>query len=324
MTETVLLSQVQGDGLSRLLHSLSDASPHEVVLFAAVCAAARFAALSLLLREGQSRPWWGTLPGWTPGAILIALGVAVVLGGWRWFGVGIAAVGLYLLFRARGSVSFPWLRVAHDVLEGLQYAAIVVFLIIRPFLVQTFEIPSPSMEPTLRVGDYVLVDKASYRFREPRAGEIAVFRAPTEASTVAGGPPGLYVKRLIAGPGDVVEVVAGILYRNGVPLHEPHIAERDFGDFKLVNYKGKLLPILRDRFGQFPSGTIYLETVPPKDLFRVWDLPAEPLPSSTYFALGDNRNNSMDSRHWGLVNRHAIVGRAWVVFFPLNRWGVVR
>lgn len=324
MNPSVLLSQAESEGLSRLFHSLSEATASQVVLFAATCTALRLAAMTLLVREKQTRPWWATLPGWTPGALLVALGVGVVFGGWRWIGLGVSVVGLYLLARARSSVSFPWLRVAHDLLEGLQYAAIVVFLLLRPFVVQTFEIPSPSMEPTLRVGDYVLVDKASYRLREPRAGEIAVFNAPIEASTVSGGPAGLYVKRLIAGPGDVVEVVAGILYRNGVPLHEPYLAEKDFGNFKLVRYKGQLLPILRDRFGQFPGGTLYLELVPPKDLFRVWDLPAEPLPPNTYFALGDNRNNSMDSRHWGLVQRDEIVGRAWVVFFPLTRWGLVR
>lgn len=318
------LSQVEGEWLSWSLHSVAEASVEQAVLFAAVCAAARLGALSLLLREGRARPWWGTLPGWAPGGILIALGVLIVLGGWQWVGIGTGAAGLYLLARSRRTVSFPWLRVVHDLLEGLQYAAIVVFLLVRPFALQTFEIPSPSMEPTLRVGDYVLVDKASYRMREPRAGEIVVFHAPPEASSVSGGPTGLYVKRLIAGPGDVIEVIAGILYRNGVPLHESYIAEKDFGDFKLVRYKGRLLPILRDRFGQFPSGTLYLETVPPKDLFRVWDLPAEPLPTSTYFALGDNRNNSMDSRHWGLVSRDEIVGRAWVVFFPITRWSLVR
>jgi len=324
MNESVLLSQVQSEGLSGLLQSLSNASAQQVVMFAAFCTVARIAALTLLLRNQKPRPWWATLPAWSPGALVVVVGVGALLGGWRWVGTSVFAIGIYLLLRSRKSVSFPWLRAAHDILEGLQYAAVVVFLLIRPFLVQTFEIPSPSMEPTLRVGDYVLVDKASYRLREPRAGEVVVFDAPIEASTVSGGPPGMYVKRLIAGPGDVVEVVAGILYRNGVPLHEPYIAEEGFGDFKLVKYNGRVLPILRDRLGQFPSGTLYLETVPPKDLFRVWDLPAEPLPAGTYLALGDNRNNSMDSRYWGLVDRHAIVGRAWIVFFPLTRWSIVR
>jgi signal peptidase I len=324
MNEWAPFGQVPGDGVSRLLRVLSDASVPQVVLFATVCTVARLVALAVLRRETRTPPWWATLPAWAPGAATIAVGGAVMFGGWRWIGVVILAVGLYLLARSRRSVPFPWLRVAHDVVEGLMYAGIVVFLLIRPFVVQTFEIPSPSMEPTLRVGDYVLVDKATYRFRDPRAGEVAVFDAPIEATTVSGGPSGMYVKRLIAGPGDVVEVVAGILYRNGVPLHEPYIPDTDFGDFKLVKYNGKLLPILRDRLGQFPGGTLYLQSVPPKDLFRVWDLPAEPLPPDTYFALGDNRNNSMDSRHWGLVHREAIVGRAWVVFFPLNRVGFVR
>lgn len=324
MNEWAPIGQVSGDGVSRLLWVLSSASVPQVVLFATVCTGARLAALAMLRYEARVRPRWAALPSWAPGAAAIATGAAVVLGGWRWIGAAILAAGVYLLVRSRKSVTFAWLRVVHDVLEGLQYAGIVVFLLIRPFLVQTFEIPSPSMEPTLRVRDYVLVDKATYRFRDPRPGEVAVFDAPIEATTVSGGPSGMYVKRLIGGPGDVVEVVAGILYRNGVPLHEPYINDTDFGDFKLVKYKGKLLPILRDRLGQFPGGTLYLQSVPPKDLFRVWDLPAEPLPPGTYFALGDNRNNSMDSRHWGLVRREDIVGRAWLVFFPLTRVGFVR
>ncbi|RMG24749.1 MAG: signal peptidase I [Armatimonadetes bacterium] len=307
--------------LPELFHSVARATPAQVVLFAAVCTTIRVLAL---WSPGGSQPATLSLPYWGIAVFLFALGGLAVWQAGTLPGIVLVGIGGLLLVRATKRLRIAWRHLIQDVAEGLTYTAIFIFLLLRPYVIQTFEIPSPSMEPTLRRGDYLFVDKASYRWRDPRRGEVAVFRPPIEAQTVSGGPDELYVKRVIGVPGDVIEVIGGVLYRNDIPLDEPYVAERNFGEFKLVRYNGELVPIVRTELGQFPGGSLYLERIPPKDLFRVWDLPAEPIPQGMYFVLGDNRNNSVDSRYWGLVRRKDMVGRAWLRFFPLNRAGWVK
>ncbi|MFN3689693.1 MAG: signal peptidase I, partial [Fimbriimonadales bacterium] len=116
-------------------------------------------------------------------------------------------------------------RFVNNLLDAVIYAGILVYLIIRPYLVQPFYIPSESMVPTLRVGDVVLVGKFSYRFSEPKRFDIVVFRAPDWALNPWQTPGKTdFVKRLIGLPGDVIEVKAGEgLYLNGKLLHEPYL-----------------------------------------------------------------------------------------------------
>lgn len=307
--------------LQDAFHSLARATPAQVVLFAGACT-----ALRILLSRAKKRPGSGAaqIPLWWLGAALTAPAIWLAWRGWALPALVLFTGGAVLLTRGARRVGIAWRQFAQDLCEGLNYAAIFVFLLLRPFAIQTVEIPSPSMEPTLKQGDYLFVDKASYRWRDPKRDEVAVFRPPPEAQTVSGGPDELYVKRVIGVPGDVIEVIGGILYRNDVPIAEPYVADRLFGEFKLVRYNGELLPIVRTDRGQFPGGSLYLQRVSPQDLFRVWELPAEPVPEGMYFVLGDNRNNSMDSRYWGLVRREDMVGRAWLRFFPLHRIGWVR
>ncbi|MCL6519770.1 MAG: signal peptidase I [Armatimonadetes bacterium] len=112
---------------------------------------------------------------------------------------------------------------AAEIVESVLIAIVLVFLIIRPFIIQAFFIPSGSMEPTLLVHDHILVNKFIYRFKEPQRGDIIVFKAPENATT--DGVERDYIKRLIGLPGDVIEVRNGILYRNGKPVREPYIKE---------------------------------------------------------------------------------------------------
>lgn len=100
-------------------------------------------------------------------------------------------------------------------------ALVLVFMIIRPFIVQAFYIPSGSMRPTLVENDKILVDKLSYHFRLPNRGDVIVFKAPPVASEDQKD----FIKRLIALPGDVVEVRDGLVYINGKAQHEDYIAE---------------------------------------------------------------------------------------------------
>lgn len=105
-----------------------------------------------------------------------------------------------------------------EILESFVVAVVVVFLVVRPFIAQAFYIPSRSMTPTLAVSDRIIVNKFSYRFREPARHEIVVFRAPKEASRgLEDGDEKDFIKRVIGVPGDVVEVHGGITYVNGKP-----------------------------------------------------------------------------------------------------------
>ena len=186
---------------------------------------------------------------------------------------------------------------------------VVCALFAMTFVVQPFRIPSSSMEPTLRVGDFLLVDKQSYApegelggLLPPtriRRGDLVVFHYPVD--------PSLHlVKRVVGLPGDRVRLRGGHVLVNGRALVEPY-----------AFYSPTLPNGFRD---DFPS---LLEADPSVDL-RWWiELRQRAsggdvvVPAGEYFVLGDNRNDSEDSRYWGFVPRSAIVGRPLLVYFSL-------
>ena len=212
-----------------------------------------------------------------------------------------------------------------EVCDALIYAGIVVFLLIRPYVIQTFKIPSESMVPTLLVGDLLIVNKAVYRYSEPQPGDIVVFKPPQIAKEPGQGDVD-FVKRLVGVPGQVIEIRDKQLYRDGVPVNEKYL-NRDLPvqfqamDFKLVRYKGEVIPIVRDDDGRTLHGSINERVVAQTDREMVWNLPAEEIPQDHYLMVGDNRDGSFDGRFWGLIDRRAIVGKAWVRFWPPNRMG---
>ncbi len=168
-------------------------------------------------------------------------------------------------------------------LEGLKTLGLSLFLAFgfRAGIAQSFFIPSGSMEPTLKVGDRLMVDKVSYRFSKPERGNIIVFLPPKAAITECGLPSNshdFFIKRLIGLPGEKIEVKGGSVYVNNHPLSENYIADKP----------------------QYHWGPV---TVPP----------------SSYLVLGDHRNNSCDSHYWGFVTGDRIVGRAFFRFWPVNR-----
>jgi signal peptidase I len=190
----------------------------------------------------------------------------------------------------------------------LEIVVFAVFLVM--FVVQPFRIPSGSMEPTLRVGDFLLVDKQTYgpageldRLLLPparvRRGDLVVFHYPVE--------PKLHlVKRVVGLPGDHIRLRGGRVLVNGSVLSEPY-----------AFYSPSRPNGFRD---EFPS---LLEADPNVDL-RWWiELRRTALegdvtvPANEYFVLGDNRNDSEDSRYWGFVPRSAIVGRPLLVYFTV-------
>lgn len=176
-----------------------------------------------------------------------------------------------------------WSRLRQSQRENVQILAIalVLAIVIRLFVAEPRYIPSDSMEPTLLVGDRLVVEKVSYRLHEPQPGDIIVFEPPQQFEQQFGFlPDKAFIKRVIATAGDVIEVKNGRVYRNNQPLNEPYIAEP-------LAYQ--MRPI------QVPPGHV--------------------------FVMGDNRNNSNDSHVWGFLPEQNIIGRAVFRFFPFERIG---
>ncbi len=157
-------------------------------------------------------------------------------------------------------------------------AAITLGILLRTFVVQAYRIPSRSMEDTLLEGDFLLVDKLAPRFSEPGAGDIVVFEYPLNPSKD-------FIKRIIATDGQIVQIVNKRLYVDG------QLAEDRFPG-KHMDYQ--IFPAAysnRDNFGPF--------RVPP----------------GQYFVMGDNRDNSQDSRQWGFLEKKYIKGKAFLIYF---------
>lgn len=195
------------------------------------------------------------------------------------------------------------------------FVAFVLFLLIRTFAVEAFKIPTGSMENTLRVGDFLLVNKAVYgaevpgvdlrlpAFDEPERGDVIVFNPPHD-------PTKNYVKRVVGVPGDVLEMRDKVLYLNGNPQHEAYARYVDgLGD--------RIHPNMRWQRRYLISTLVASEEYrPSRDTWGPISVPED-----RYFVLGDNRDNSEDSRYWGFVSREAIRGRPWVVYYSFDPRG---
>src|SRR5262245_28921289 len=171
--------------------------------------------------------------------------------------------------------------------------AVVLALVIRAFVVQAFTIPSGSMMDTLLVGDYILVNKflsgAEVPFtdlrlpalREHRRGDIIVLKYPNDETRD-------FIKRIVGLPGDTVQVKDNRAYVNGKPMDEPFI-----------------------RPGSLP-------TVPSDHCRYEYACQPTVVPPGSYFVMGDNRDNSQDSRYWGFVKREKIRGKAFLIYWSWN------
>jgi signal peptidase I len=130
---------------------------------------------------------------------------------------------------------YKFLGFLNEVIDAFVYAGVFVFLLIRPFLLQAFLIPSGSMWPTLYINDFIVANKAIYRYTDPKQGDIVVFRPPATAQTSPnqidenGDMKVDFIKRCIGTPGDLIELRKGILYRNGQKVDEPYVHYSDTG-----------------------------------------------------------------------------------------------
>jgi len=169
------------------------------------------------------------------------------------------------------------------------FIAILLALFIRAFIVQAFKIPSGSMKPTLQIGDHILVNKFTYGIRipfthktlidlgDPERGDIIVFEYPVE-------PDKDFIKRVIGLPGDIVEIRDKKVYINGEAIEQGYT--------------------------QYTENHIIAPEVNPRDNFG-----PVTVPEGRYFVLGDNRDNSYDSRFWGYVDEEVIKGEAFIIYW---------
>ncbi len=203
--------------------------------------------------------------------------------------------------RREGGERRGWLGAALEV-AVLFITALVLAIFLQAFFLKPFIIPSPSMEPTLQVGDRVMVDRITYHFRKPRRGEIIVFRFnPNDPANQTRGSNPLsrsldvlaevlnlthqesvpFIKRVVGVEGDLVELREGQLFVNGEPAAIDYEFLSDGSDGK-------------------------------------WEVP-----EGTVMVMGDNRPNSNDSRKWGFVPLKAILGRAICIWWPPGRWSAL-
>lgn len=217
--------------------------------------------------------------------------------------------------------------------------AVVLALVMRQFVVQAFKIPSESMKATLLIGDHILVNKFLYYFSSPQRADIIVFRYPWEEDRD-------FIKRIVGLPGDRVEFREGRVYVNGNALEEPYIypltrGRDSFGPI-LVPKKGDKIEIRADKRlylnGEpvpIPPGSFFPHDHGPAmtgfEVFYARLLPAgaslqQPLEPrlvehDQYFALGDNRDNSKDSRYWGFVSSTRLRGKAFFIYWSWDQNG---
>ena len=200
----------------------------------------------------------------------------------------------------------------NDWLISLQsmLTTIVIAVFVITFIIQAFQIPSESMENTLLIGDYLLVDKLHYGegrfwdrilpYRPVRRGDIVVFHYPVH-------PSEHFVKRVVGVPGDRLRLINRQVYVNGVPLKESY-----------VRHSSDVHDAFRDDFPRL--------NIPVPGLEGDWWVQMKKLvedgqlivPEGHYFVLGDNRDESLDSRYWGFVPRENIVGRPLVIYWSVR------
>ena len=235
--------------------------------------------------------------------------------------------------------------------------ALILVVIIQRFYIGNFKIPTGSMIPTIQVGDRVFADMVSYKFTGPKRNSIIVFKEPIENKV-------LYTKRAMGLPGETVKIQDGILYINGEATNFRQYSNLGIGDNEWrIPKKGDKLEIIPagnynkahnytsidiekiQKELKYNSASVYefmpnlkfvvngketgliLDFIHDKDVvakLMVGETVEVVLDDDYYLALGDNTDNSFDSRYWGFVKGSRIRGRAIVRFWPLNRIGLVK
>jgi signal peptidase I len=192
--------------------------------------------------------------------------------------------------------------------------AILLALFIRTFVIQAFKIPSGSMKPTLLIGDHLLVNKFIYGVKlpyldriiipvtKPKTGDIVVFKWPKDESKD-------FIKRVIGVEGDVVEIKNDILFINGKEVTAKYVGEFTDDDSsraeELEESLGDVKHLILDQYKDYEN----------KGPAGPWTVP-----ENSIFVMGDNRDNSEDSRYWGFVTLNKIKGKALIIYWSWPHW----
>ena len=202
--------------------------------------------------------------------------------------------------------------------------AVAIYLVIRTLLVEAFRIPSGSMIPSLLVGDWLFVNKLIYGpsipftdvrlpgYREPRRGDIAVFKSPDQIDQPEDPHPTL-VKRIVGMPGDTLYMRSGLLHVNGIPQRQGFAAASnpvgDPNEYSELFEWQQRIALRGTRFGDAPARPTHDNWGPLL------------IPPSYFFMMGDNRFCSKDSRYWGIVPRANLKGRPLIVYYSYRPGG---
>lgn len=193
-------------------------------------------------------------------------------------------------------------------------AALVIWFVLRALLVQAFRIPSPSMENTLMIGDFLFVNKALYgaevplvkrrlpALREPRRLDVVVFDSPETPGTAV-------VKRVVGVSGDTLRMEENQLFLNGEPVEEPYAKKTD--------------PIVDPEHPQMRAWQVKHLIGSEKETYRPTLKNWGPIvvPPDSFFVMGDNRDNSYDSRYWGFLGRDRVDGKPLVIYYSFDNTG---
>ncbi|MBA3915213.1 MAG: signal peptidase I [Acidobacteriales bacterium] len=190
---------------------------------------------------------------------------------------------------------------------------VVIAVFVITFVVQAFQIPSESMENTLLIGDYLLVDKFRYGgggfwdvilpYRQVKHGDVVVFRYPVN-------PDQHFVKRVVGVPGDRIRLVNRQVFVNGVPQRESY-----------VRYASSVRDLFRDDFPRLDVSVPGLEGSWWLLMHKLVEDGELIVPEGQYFVMGDNRDESLDSRYWGFVPRENIIGRPLLIYWSVRDTG---
>lgn len=210
-------------------------------------------------------------------------------------------------------------------------SAVLLAFFIMAFIVQAFKIPSGSMQPTLLIGDHLFVNKFIYgtqipftlkkiwHYKEVKRYEVVVFLCPPTALSEEERKNEVkkdFIKRAIGLPGDLIEIKNKVVYLNGEKMADPNARFIHDTVFK----KPQLWKSNEDYQKKWEKGEfVYLPVEAVRDNFG----PIK-VPENSFFVMGDNRDGSFDSRFWGPLDEKYMKGRAWLVYWPFNRFRIIR